>query len=1341
MTEYNQTLNLLIKNATKVNRRNKSLLMRKTRRTKDFDLATASSSVKQIQKTLYQFKPGQHSIIKSTFGDTEEEKNSYKLNKIRRKSNLIREETGTSPLAIGYPFFSGFLSDWYRGPLVLIPVELKLDQQSNQPSKWVFEIDEDAEVSINLALLISLQQELGIEFDPDGVPQWEAKEVQENPAEFWQEVRDYFPDDLIKGWSVLEEEIEELPEVSRDETPERSEQGGKFELKPYAVLGHFPQGKNPLVNDLIKLKDDLAQGELSNLIEHLLGSNSDDTVKEVIEEEVANIDDFSAKDRLKVMPADATQEEALLQSQKAKSLVIQGPPGTGKSQTIVNLIGDSLYHDEQVLLVCEKRVALEVVDKMLQNLGLDFLTVLVGGRGSKQHQARNHVYNTLRQVAQSRKDGERVSLQRYNSKVDRSVKELNKLHEVLNQPVVDDAPELSLQQLYKEVEPLDREIREELSSISEVDSLEILEQRLDTIEHYLDLNSDVKNDSMWKKRSAGVLATEKFSEEKLFEITDTLQEMKTIAPLQRALEEQDYKQALRVKSGEDYIDQESLEIIVDKQDSKLRFLSPQWIQAKFKLLIDHRHLKEEAQQITEEIKQLKQWFDREYIANNLESTKDESEIVAFAQQLEDDWQRDKHILNRLDKIYKEQSSDFAADLYQLQELATQNDLEVVDIYERAVKTSWLEEKQREHPELNWFMNNKYQELQEQLEENLTTKISKGSQYLKRKYKQRQKEILNSSQGQRIIKISNRQRKLPSLRKFLADYGEIIRNILPVWLASPDQVAKLFSLEDKFDHVIFDEASQIPLEDALPALARGERITVVGDKKQMPPNRLFQRTLNREESDNLAEDEQTSLLDAAADVWPDKMLKYHYRSQHPELIEFSNQAFYNGQLKIAPNNHLHQNDYRAVQWQQVDGSWEDRTNPEEAAKVIEYLLEELPTAQQEVDKTLYGIVAFNQSQAEKLFDTLQQTLEDKRREKKELTKAEKDIWEWCMGSKVSNSYVWIKNLENVQGDEVKHLLMSVGYAVDPEMGRVPNRFGLLNQEGGEKRLNVAITRAQESITVFCSFDPDYDLEVSGSKNRGPELFKQYLRFVKYVSEGQEEEVDAILENINPSRKLDDGDVSYYDYDSPFEEEVAEALRKRGYEIHTQVGSYGYRIDLGVVDPENKARYIIGIECDGAAYHRSKSARERDVYRQLFLEEKGWQIERIWSRRWWEKKEQVLDELEEKIEKAVTKTEEQATEKVASEQSQKEEVDYLMEDIEYNERFKELTRRILKHLINTKDKFSNKELQQELNYKDTDGIRKALKPLREQDIVEKEGRGPGTRYKINHRLSIFESKQWA
>jgi very-short-patch-repair endonuclease len=231
-------------------------------------------------------------------------------------------------------------------------------------------------------------------------------------------------------------------------------------------------------------------------------------------------------------------------------------------------------------------------------------------------------------------------------------------------------------------------------------------------------------------------------------------------------------------------------------------------------------------------------------------------------------------------------------------------------------------------------------------------------------------------------------------------------------------------------------------------------------------------------------------------------------------------------------------------------------------------------------------------------------------------------------------IFVKNIENVQGDERDVIIFSVGYAPNEE-GRIYNRFGLLNIQGGENRLNVAITRAKEKILVVASIDP-HELNVAGTKHEGPKLFRHYLEYAKAVSEGNKEQILSILNRINPQSETK---KQYHDdqFDSPFEVEVCDYLRSIGYEVDTQIGVSGYRIDLGIVHPKDPGRYILGVECDGETYHRSPHAKERDLYRQEFLESRGWNIQRIWSRNWWRNPGIEIEKIDRKVKELLEKEE--------------------------------------------------------------------------------------------------------
>jgi very-short-patch-repair endonuclease len=231
-------------------------------------------------------------------------------------------------------------------------------------------------------------------------------------------------------------------------------------------------------------------------------------------------------------------------------------------------------------------------------------------------------------------------------------------------------------------------------------------------------------------------------------------------------------------------------------------------------------------------------------------------------------------------------------------------------------------------------------------------------------------------------------------------------------------------------------------------------------------------------------------------------------------------------------------------------------------------------------------------------------------------------------------IFVKNIENVQGDERDIILFSVGYGKNEE-GRVHNRFGLLNQEGGENRLNVAISRAKEEIIVVSSIEPE-ELDVANSISNGPRLFQSYLKYARAVSNGQIERVQEVILALN---ELGNIKASQHplQFDSPFEVEVYEKLKALGYKVQTQVGMSGYRIDLAVVHPNDSSQFILGIECDGAMYHSSKNAKERDLYRQKFLESRGWTIERIWSRNWWKNPTVEIERIDQAIKKILKEDE--------------------------------------------------------------------------------------------------------
>jgi superfamily I DNA and/or RNA helicase/very-short-patch-repair endonuclease len=482
---------------------------------------------------------------------------------------------------------------------------------------------------------------------------------------------------------------------------------------------------------------------------------------------------------------------------------------------------------------------------------------------------------------------------------------------------------------------------------------------------------------------------------------------------------------------------------------------------------------------------------------------------------------------------------------------------------------------------------------------------------------------------------NKKRRILPIRKLIEIYQSIIFKVSPCWLVSPETVSTIFPLKrNLFDLIIFDEASQSAVEKSLPSLYRGGNIVIMGDEKQLRPFDLFKIQDNEDEYEYSDGEEENiinesllseSLLVLAKRIYGYQYLTWHYRSKYQELIDFSNKAFYDGNLQVAPNI-LRSMPHPPIQWIYCDsGFWSDRKNLPEATFVVDKLKEIMIRNRQNGKKQSIGIITFNDSQKDAILDEI----ENRRRVDIEFD----DLYSEAENTENNSldDIPFVKNIENVQGDERNTIIFSVGYAKDVD-GRLHARFGSLNQEGGENRLNVAITRAREEIIIVCSFNPN-ELRIGDSAHDGPKLLKEYLLYAKYISERNIQSAQTILSNVNADMARIDtkSEKGMLLFDTVFEELVYNKLRSLNYEVDSQVGYSGYKIDLAVVHPDNPKKYILAIECDGASFHSAKSVRERDVVRQEFLEKRGWIIERIWSRNWWRNSDKEIKRIQEQIEK--------------------------------------------------------------------------------------------------------------
>jgi len=440
-------------------------------------------------------------------------------------------------------------------------------------------------------------------------------------------------------------------------------------------------------------------------------------------------------------------------------------------------------------------------------------------------------------------------------------------------------------------------------------------------------------------------------------------------------------------------------------------------------------------------------------------------------------------------------------------------------------------------------------------------------------------------------IQKKRRQLP-LRKLFAEIPSVLQRLKPCIMMSPLSVSTFLQSDElRFDLVIFDEASQVFPWDAMGAIYRGSQLIVAGDEKQLPPTNFFNRA-DLESADDEDSDigDFESILSLCKSIgMPGRGLRWHYRSRRETLIAFSNRHFYSGDLVTFPSIRDATSD--AVRLEFVpQGRWIERTNLPEAERVTDLVIRHLRTR----PETSLGIIAFNQSQQSAIEDAIY----ERRRKYPEV--------ETLFHTGLSEP-LFIKNLENVQGDERDVIILSMGYGYN-EAGKFLKNFGPLTKSGGERRLNVAVTRAREEVVLVASVKAS-DLDLSGSTSLGAHLLKGYLEYAERGVDSLARAIDSIT-----------GEA-----ESTFEQEVATALIARGLHPVLQVGCGGFRIDLALKHPQRPGEFCLGIECDGATYHSSKTARDRDRIRQSVLENLGWNMIRIWSTDWIRNPERQLDRV--------------------------------------------------------------------------------------------------------------------
>ena len=439
-----------------------------------------------------------------------------------------------------------------------------------------------------------------------------------------------------------------------------------------------------------------------------------------------------------------------------------------------------------------------------------------------------------------------------------------------------------------------------------------------------------------------------------------------------------------------------------------------------------------------------------------------------------------------------------------------------------------------------------------------------------------------------------------VRVLLTEAGDAAQRLKPCFMMSPLSVSQFLPADLAFDAVIFDEASQVREADAIGCIYRGRQLIVAGDEKQLPPTSFFDRMADTDEED-LDEVEILgfeSVLDRCkAQGFSSLPLRWHYRSRHEDLITYSNYSFYEGRLHTFPSA-VHEAADLGVELISVDGTYRrgtTRDNPKEAEAVVDRVLHH----RRHSPEATIGVVALSTAQQE----AVETEIERRAAEMPEL-------YDLITDDRLSGFFV--KNLETVQGDERDIIILTIGYGRD-ENGRLTMNFGPMNREGGERRLNVAVTRARRRVEVVSSIS-------SGDVRADNPSLAHLQRYLDFAERGRAALAISLEHSLG-------------DTESPFEEDVLRAVRSLGYVAVPQVGAAGYRIDIGVRHPRKPGAYVLGVECDGASYHSSKVARDRDRLRQEVLEGLGWTIHRIWSTAWFNDRAGEVDRLDSAVSHAI------------------------------------------------------------------------------------------------------------
>lgn len=1211
---------------------------------------------------------------------------SEQLKIITKTHQVILEERGSHDLSVGFPFVMGKFMDGtvVRAPLLFIPVQIWTEN-----NQWYIARKPDSSLRLNRDFILAYGYRNQIS-PPEALIEMNFEDFPTEVLPFLTHLYDFLKESILEinfNRDLFELQLQSFERRNIEELRQVFETG-ILKLFPEAVLGFFPHHSSFLATDYAHL---LNQSEAFPSIEDYF-KPTDYSVNKIMEE-----------DLFLGFPVDASQEETIREVKKGQSLVVIGPPGSGKSQLISNLITDFTSRGKKVLVVCQKKAALDTVTSRLTQIGLSPFTAQIHDLNSDKSQVfrqLQHQINHIQEYDKANNQLDSLALDKQFTWTSRRIQQIETELGNFKTALFDTSYcGKSIKELYLNVRnsavlPLNSILFSEFRAddfslfLEKIRSFIFFRSQIETANRHATFFRNLhKNQSdEWTSETETELIHQIQSYSHTFALLKeyTLQKnihftkelpfvlrswIQIIEQVDNSLKESTFqhftkdkplitselKKKLRtcISLSKDIqiLVQASLIISPKHLDTlqnaltraekraqisligKLIFkwinhaeyvllkewLPPKWTPESFEHLRKRIELTNMYHALYQEITEDKIEFRPNSIADferlinaekirtkckktiqNTELTGLQKLICSFTSLVElvnwnieltaknsawEDVKKGASLLSVEQCTYIESvhlanlqeamphNLPWVAELHRVSKTLKRSELALLELVDNATEPSqWLEHLQQswcmfwinrietQVPILQGVTSKKIQFLEDELQVLLQKKEEISQDKIRLSLREQacfalEKNRLNHLVSYRELghQVGKKRQTWP-LRKLMDVFSEDILKLIPCWLTTPEVAAGLFPIRDKqplFDLVIFDEASQCPVEQGLPLILRGKQTVITGDPKQLPPFDLYQARIEHESEDNVFL-EVESLLDAASFLFPQLQLNGHYRSQSIELIQFSNHYFYDNKLELIPDYQLVKSKEKTLFYRKVPGVWANNQNEREAEEVCNLVQEKwLENPEQHI-----GVITFNHTQAQ---------LIEKKLEKLHFP----------------SHFVRVKNIENVQGDEFDIVIFSIGYAPNMQQ-KMANHFGSLSMLGGEKRLNVAITRARRQLHVITSIEPG-ELQIDQTKNEGPKLLKAFLAYVLEVTTQEYSNVKKVSPNTL-AYHLAQEDASMHFSPFPFSDLI----------VHEE----GENLSLVLTDDN--------------LYYSMKSTKQAHGYFPLLLRKKNWEFTRKWSR---------------------------------------------------------------------------------------------------------------------------------